>query len=128
MDRCQIKEQQREKKEKEREKKEKELEEWRNRECPGHNYLVYAESAGILKFGMTTQRRPYAYIRGKYKPKQLWRRILVVPTFQSHGFEFAIKKYCTKKLKIADGLEYFFADDHELQGVKEFMQSLAEDQ
>ena len=109
--------------------KRKKRQEFQQNDPAGHNYLMYSRGVGILKFGKTTSKNPLQYIRNRYKPKQLWERIIVIPVEHAAVSENCIKDEVKQMgLTPADGREYYFADEAELQELKSFMQDLAEEQ
>ena len=86
----------------------------------GHIYLIYCDSVGIIKVGMTT-REPNQYLKDNYKPKQLWQKILVLPVEDVVEAERGLIDTCKAWFRKADGYEYFFCEALELKTVVDYM-------
>ena len=111
-----------------RERREK-REKFEQDDPPGHNYLMYCQQVGILKFGKTASKNPLVYVRERYRPKQVWKRIIVIPVEHAMVSENIIRQQCVSMtLELADGREYYYATEDEVEELKIFMQDLAAEQ
>ena len=94
---------------------------------PGFIYLMYCSQVCILKVGKTT-KEPEKYLHNKYRPKQLWKKILLLPAEHPYASEKRVVQKCRTFLSKADGREYFFADIYQLDTVQKLMLDLTEEQ
>ena len=91
-----------------------------SRDLPGHVYLMFDHEHRIVKVGMTTQN-PDKYLRSKYRPKQVWKKICVVPVEKTIEAERLLIAKCRTFLPKADGNEYYFCDIFQLDVLMEYM-------